>query len=148
MSDGPVNLNGIDDRAGPGRPLSIDPTTQEISMQRIQLRVGDVVLFQGKFTLQGPGRRPGHAGPDLLDRTSGIDGAQDDSEARARPRRATTAPRSAGSTLNGEAKLELVEGGKPLTGTIELPKVFTDAEGNGLTGSVQLKSRQRATACT
>ena len=46
-----------------------------------------------------------------------------------------------GFELAGEAKLELLKGGKALlSGNVELPKVFTDAEGKGLTGAVQVES--------
>ena len=46
-----------------------------------------------------------------------------------------------GFDLKGEAKLELLKGGKALlSGNIELPKVFADAEGNGLTGAIQVAS--------
>src|SRR5262245_27640331 len=139
VSDGPVRLNGMTIAPVSGGQISVDPTTQEISMQRIQLRVGDVVLFEGKFTYKVPAGDQVTLARISLDSHQRLDATDDDSEAGL-DLEGDDGAEVGGLDLKGEAKLELVGGATLLTGTIELPKVFTDAEGNGLTGTVVVKA--------
>lgn len=140
---GSVKLNGITFNprraAGQAATVSIDTVNRTITFPEIQLRMGSIVLYQGDLEFRvpeadsfvlanidletkrklGQGTGDGEAALDL----EGDDDAQ-----------------AAGFPLKGMAKLELTKGQAILTASIELPAVFTDAEGRGLTGFVQITS--------
>jgi hypothetical protein len=140
VADGAVKVNGITFNPLGKRKLRVDPERKTLSLGQIQLRIGSIVLYQGELEWTVPeGNRVTLARFDLasfqrsdVSPTGDVEGALDlEGEDSANVK---------GFDLKGEAVLELADGGAELTGTIELPKVFTDAEGNGLTGSVTVRS--------
>jgi hypothetical protein len=138
ISSTPVRINGVTvSPLSAGQPLRIDPTRRSLSLARIQLRVGPIVLFQGRMEWIVPaGDRVTLAEFDLATH-SRVDTPPSDTEA-ASDLSGDDAASIAGFDLRGHVKLELAKGESILTGTVELPKVFTDPEGHGLTGTVQV----------
>jgi hypothetical protein len=137
-----IKLNGTTVVPLDARGIELDVTQRQISAGEVQLRMGAVVLYQGPSfgTWKVPeGDRVTLASIDLHTH-SRVDAPPDDSEA-ARDLGGSDNADVGGLPLTGSAKLELLTGGKTLlSATVELPKVFTDAEGHGLTGSVQLEA--------
>ena len=143
QATGPVKLNGITfnpRRAeGAAASVSIDTASRTITFPEIQLRMGSIVLYQGDLEFRVPeGDSFVLANIDLetkrkLGDTSGDGEAALDLEG-------DDDAQAAGFPLKGQAKLELNKGQAILTASIELPEVFTDAEGRGLTGFVQITS--------
>lgn len=143
QATGPVKLNGItfNPRRAEGQApsVTIDTANRTITFPEIQLRMGSIVLYQGDLEFGVPeGDAFVLANIDLetkrkLGDTSGDGEAALDLEG-------DDDAQAAGFPLKGKAKLELSKGQAILTASIELPAVFTDAEGNGLTGFVQITS--------
>jgi hypothetical protein len=136
-TDDPVKVNGITFNPQKGKPLSFDTAQRTIKLRGIQLRLGSIVLFNGDLQWQVPdGDRVTLARINLStfqrtdttagDREGGLD-LQGDDDAN-----------FAGFDLKGEATLDLVPNGAELKAHIELPKVFADAEGRGLTGDITI----------
>jgi hypothetical protein len=125
--NGSVKVNGITINAFKGQKLEIDPAARRFYFGKVQLRIAGIVLYIGEFRYTVPeGDRVTLATLDMSTK-SRTDEPTKDSEA------------VQGLPLTGSVKLELAKGGKSiLTGNVELPKVLTDAEGHGLTGSISL----------
>jgi hypothetical protein len=136
--NGTVKVNGITINAYKDQRLEIDPAARRLYFGRAQLRIGGIVLYKGEIRWTVPeGDRITLANLDLSTFTK-TDSKPDDSEA-ALDLEGDDSADVQGFPLTGTAKLELAKGGKSiLTGTVELPKALTDAEGHGLTGTVQL----------
>jgi hypothetical protein len=141
VTDGSVKVNGITfNPLVAGSRFEFDVNKRTIALGQIQLRVGSIVLYVGELKWTVPqGDTVTLAEIDL--RTHSLaDSPPDDTEG-ALDLEGDDDANVEGFPLTGRAKLELAKGGKTeLTGTIGLPSVFTDAEGNGLTGSVQLEA--------
>jgi hypothetical protein len=138
VADGPVKLNGITFNPLAGRPLRLDPTARRVSFGRIQLRIGPIVLYQGELEWtvpEGDSVTLAHIDLDTHSRTDGPDPTEADLELTG-----DDDANVGGFPLKGEAELKLERGASVLTATIELPKLFTDAEGHGLTGTVALRA--------
>ena len=137
-SSGPVRINGITiNPLSAGQPLRVDPVQRTLSVARIQLRIGPIVVFQGDLKWTVPeGDRVTLAEFDLATR-SRIDAPPSDTEASS-DLAGDDSSAFAGIDLKGKVKLELAGGATILTGTVELPNVLTDAEGHGLTGTIQV----------
>lgn len=140
VADGSVKLNGITlNPLGARQRVTVDAAKRTIAFGGIQLRMGPIVLYKGDLTFTVPeGNRITLARIDL-ETFSMVDGPANDSEA-ALDLQGDDAANVAGFDLKGEAVLDLTQGATELTATIELPKVFTDAEGNGLTGTVKVSA--------
>lgn len=141
VTDGPVKVNGITfNPLVPGSRFEFDVAKRTIALGEIQLRIGSIVLYVGDLSWTVPeGDRVTLAEIDL--RTHSKTTAPPDDTEGALDLEGDDDANIAGFPLTGSAKLELAGGGKTvLTGTVGLPAAFTDAEGNGLTGSVQLEA--------
>jgi hypothetical protein len=137
VSTAPVRVNGITFNPIAGRPLRFNPTRRTLSLGRIQLRLGSIVLYEGELSWRVPdGDRVTLARIDLGTHSL-ADQLPSDTEA-ALDLVGDDAANVQGFELKGEATLELAPGRTILSGSVELPGAFTDAEGNGLTGKVQL----------
>lgn len=143
-ANGPVKVNGLtfNPRGKPGyATVVIDTATRVIQIRDVQMRMGSIVLFQGDLEFTVPAEetftlasintdtksKDGEA-PEGGDSEAALDLTGDDDA------------QAAGLPIRGTAKLELSKGTAILTASIELPKVFTDAEGNGLTGQIKVTS--------
>ncbi len=139
-AEGAVKVNGITFNAIAGRPLVFDPAKRKISLGKIQLRIGGIVLYQGQLEYTVPEGDKVTLAHFNLETHSRVDADPDDSEG-ALDLQGDDAANVQGFDLKGEATLELLKGGKALlSANIELPKVFADAEGNGLTGAIEVAS--------
>jgi hypothetical protein len=139
-SEEPVKVNGITFNPLKGHPLSFDTAQGTIKMRGIQLRVGGIVLFNGDLEWKVPeGDRVTLARFNLstFQRTDG--GTEGDREG-ALDLQGDDSANFAGFDLKGEATLDLVPNGAELKAHIELPKVFADAEGRGLTGDITVSA--------
>jgi hypothetical protein len=136
--NGTVKVNGITINAYRGQKLEIDPAARRLYFSKAQLRIAGIVLYAGEIQWTVPeGDRITLATLDLSTHSK-VGEAPKDSEA-ALDLQGDDSADVQGFPLTGTAKLELAKGGKSiLTGTVELPKVLTDAEGHGITGSVSL----------
>ena len=140
VADGPVKMNGITFNPIAGRTLSIDDTNRKLSLGEIQLRIGSMALYKGELEWTVPeGEKVTLARIDLstFQRTDGV-GVEDTESAL--DLQGDDSANLKGFELKGEAVLELEKGETVMTGTIELPNAFTDAEGRGLTGNVRVKA--------
>jgi hypothetical protein len=139
---GPVRINGItlNPRGKSGAATTtIDKAARTVSVADVQLRVGSIVLYHGDLRFTIPeAERFTLATIDLETRTR-TDAPAGDSEA-ALDLEGDDDAQAGGFPLKGQATLELDKGAAVLTATIELPQVFTDAEGNGLTGTIKLST--------
>jgi hypothetical protein len=137
VADGAVKINGLTFNALGDDPMWIDRDLRRISFGRIQLRMGPIALFSGEIEWTVPeGERVTLAEIDLAT-FSRRDAPPGDAEG-ALDLRGDDEANIAGFDLKGTAKLELADGRSELSARIELPKVFTDAEGNGLTGELKV----------
>lgn len=137
---GTVKVNGITFNDIGGRKLIFDPAKRKVSLGKVQLRVGGIVLYQGQLEYTVPEGDEVTLAKFDLETHSRTDAAPDDSEGSL-DLQGDDSANVQGFDLKGEASLKLLKGGKALlSATIELPKVFTDAEGNGLTGAIQVAS--------
>ncbi|RKQ90312.1 hypothetical protein C8N24_0112 [Solirubrobacter pauli] len=136
VTSGAIKLNGI--TLNPQREVRITPETRRIRIAGVQLKLGTIVLFQGNLDFTVPADATFRlATIDLTNHTRTDE--KGDSEA------ALDLPGSddsnvAGFPLKGLATLDLDNGRTVLDANIELPEVFTDAEGNGLTGHLKLSA--------
>lgn len=136
VTSGAIKLNGI--TLNPQREVRITPETRRIRIAGVQLKLGTIVLFQGNLDFIVPAEATFRlATIDLTNHTRTDE--KGDSEA------ALDLPGSddsnvAGFPLKGLATLDLDNGSTVLDANIELPEVFTDAEGNGLTGHLKLSA--------
>ncbi|WP_028061390.1 Ig-like domain-containing protein [Candidatus Solirubrobacter pratensis] len=136
--NGTMKVNGITFNAYKGQQLAIDVAKRKLVFGRTQLRIGGIVLYKGGLNWSIPeGDRVTLANLNLST-FSKEDEKPADSEA-ALDLEGDDGADVQGFPLTGTAKLELAKGGKTiLTGTVELPKLLSDAEGHGLTGTVTL----------
>lgn len=140
VGEGTVKVNGITFNGLPGHPLVFDPANRKIALGGVHLKLGAMTLYKGDLAWTVPeGDRVTLATIDMKT-FSRTDAKADDSEA-ALDLEGDDGANVQGFQLAGEAKIELVKGGKAVfSGNVELPKVFTDAEGNGLSGAVQVEA--------
>lgn len=140
---GPVKLNGITFNprraAGQSATVSIDTVNRTITFPEIQLRMGSIVLYQGDLEFRVPEGDSFVLASIDLETKRKLGQSTGDGEA-ALDLEGDDDAQAAGFPLKGTAKLELSKGQAILTASIELPAVFTDAEGRGLTGFVQITS--------
>ncbi len=136
--NGTVKVNGITINAFKDQKLQIDPAARRFYFGNVQLRIAGIVLYVGEFRYTVPeGDRVTLATLDMSTRSK-VDEPATDSES-ALDLQGDDGADVQGLPLTGSVKLELAKGGTSiLTGNVELPKVLTDAEGHGLTGSVSL----------
>lgn len=143
QATGPVKLNGITFNprraAGQEASVTIDTTNRTITFPEIQLRMGSIVLYQGDLEFGVPEGDSFVLATIDLETKRKLGDTSGDGEA-ALDLEGDDDAQAAGFPLKGKAKLELSKGQAILTASIELPAVFTDAEGNGLTGFVQITS--------
>ncbi len=136
VTSGAIKLNGI--TLNPERTVEITPQTRRISVRGVQVKIGTIVLFQGNLDFNVPADAKFRlATIDLTNHTR--TDAKDDSEA-ALDLEGSDDSNVAGFPLKGLATLDLDNGSTVLDATIELPEVFTDAEGKGLTGHLKLSA--------
>ncbi|WP_028064846.1 hypothetical protein [Solirubrobacter soli] len=139
-ADGSVKVNGITFNAIGGHKLVFDTKNKKIALGDVHLKLGSMTLYKGDLGYAVPdGDRVTLAKFDMKSHTR-TDVQSKDSES-ALDLEGDDNANVQGFQLAGEAKLELIKGGKALlSGNVNLPKVFTDAEGNGLSGAVQIES--------
>ncbi len=140
MANGPVTVNGITFNPVGDHQLEFDPAARKVSLGPVHVKLGGLTLYKGDLDWTVPeGDRVKLASFDMKSHTR-TDVAPDDSESSL-DLEGDDAANVQGFALEGEAKLELLKGGKALfTGNIALPDVFTDAEGHGLSGAVQIEA--------
>lgn len=136
--NGTLKVNGITFHAFNGSKLQIDPAARRFYFGKVQMRIAGIVLYIGEFRYTVPeGDRVTLAELESSTKTK-TDEPTKDSEA-AQDLQGDDGGDIQGLPITGNVKLELAKGGKSiLTGYVELPKVLTDAEGHGLTGTVSL----------
>lgn len=143
VADGRVKVNGI--TFTPRRPngeiatITVDVPNRKIAVRDAQLRMGSIVLFHGDLEFGVPAEETFVLANIDTDTKSKSDEPKDDTEA-ALDLPGDDDAQAAGLPIRGTAKLELSKGTAILTAGIELPKVFTDAEGKGITGTVKVTS--------
>lgn len=143
VADGRVKVNGL--TFTPRRPngeiatITVDVTGRKIAVRDAQLRMGSIVLFHGDMEFGVPAEETFVLADIDTDTKSKSDEPKDDTEA-ALDLQGDDDAQAAGLPIRGTAKLELSKGTAILTAGIELPKVFTDAEGKGITGTVKVTS--------
>ena len=141
-ASGPVKVNGITfnpkGKAG-AATIAIDQADRKVVIRDVQLRMGAIVLYQGDLEFTVPAEDTFTLATIDLETKTRSDAPAGDSEA-ALDLAGDDDAQAAGFPLKGQAKLELSKGAAILTANIELPAVFTDAEGNGLTGMVKISS--------
>lgn len=143
VASGRVKVNGI--TFSPRRPngddatITIDVANRKINVIDAQLRMGSIVLYHGDLEFGVPAEDTFVLANIDTDTKSLTDKPKDDSEA-ALDLPGDDDAQAAGLPIRGTAKLELSKGTAILTAGIELPKVFTDAEGRGITGTVKVTS--------
>ena len=140
VAEDSVKVNGITFNKLDGRKLRFDTEKRKLSLGKVQLRIKGIVLYQGDLEWTVPaGDQVTLAKFDVGTKTK-ADAKPKDSEA-ALDLKGDDGANVQGFELTGEAKLSFFKGGVAvLSANVELPKVFQDAEGNGLTGAVQVKS--------
>jgi hypothetical protein len=143
-ANGPIKVNGLtfNPKGKPGyATVVIDTATRVIQIRDVQMRMGSIVLFQGDLEFTVPAEETFTLATINTDTKSKYGEAPEggDSEA-ALDLTGDDDAQAAGLPIRGTAKLELSKGTAILTASIELPKVFTDAEGNGLTGQIKVTS--------
>lgn len=143
VSNGRVKVNGVTftprRENGDHATVTIDVAKRKINVIDAQLRVGSIVLFKGDLEFGIPEADTFVLAEFDTDTKSKKDAPKSDSEA-ALDLPGDDDAQAAGLPLRGTAKLELSKGIAILTAGIELPKVFTDAEGKGITGTVKVTS--------
>ncbi|MBE2319618.1 hypothetical protein DVA67_026860 [Solirubrobacter sp. CPCC 204708] len=136
VTSGAIKLNGI--TLNPERQVRITPETRRIRIPGVQLKLGTIVLFRGNLDFTVPAEAKFRlATIDLTNHTRTDEGG--DSEA-ALDLEGSDDSNVAGFPLKGLATLDLDNGATVLDANIELPEVFTDAEGKGLTGHLKLSA--------
>ncbi|MBE2314379.1 hypothetical protein DVA67_000205 [Solirubrobacter sp. CPCC 204708] len=140
VAEDSVKVNGITFNKIDGRKLRFDTDKRKLSLGQIQLRIKGIVLYEGDLEWTVPeGDKVTLAKFNVGSKTK-LGSKPKDSE-KALDLKGDDGANVQGFELVGEAKLELLKGGiAVLSGNVELPKVFQDAEGNGLTGAVEVKS--------
>ncbi|HEY6889644.1 MAG TPA: hypothetical protein VI300_17735 [Solirubrobacter sp.] len=139
-AEGSVKVNGITFNAIGGHKLVFDTKNKKLALGDVHLKLGSMTLYKGDLGYAVPdGDRVTLAKFDMKTH-SRTDVKSKDSESVLDLEGDDNA-NVQGFQLAGEAKLELLKGGKALlSGNVTLPKVFTDAEGHGLSGAVQIES--------
>jgi hypothetical protein len=139
-ADGAVKVNGITFNSIGDHKLVFDTKNKKIALGDVHLKLGSMTLYKGDLGYAVPeGDRVTLAKFDMKTH-SRTDVKSKDSES-ALDLQGDDNANVQGFQLSGEAKLELLKGGKAqLSATVNLPKVFTDAEGHGLSGAVQMVS--------
>ena len=140
VADSSVKINGLTFNGLGGIKLLFDVPHKRLLLRKGQLKIGSTVLYQGELKWTVPdGDRVTLANIDLS--TFSFSGSKPEDSEAALDLKGDDDANVKGFDLEGSAKLELAKGGKAiLTGTVGLPSVFTDAEGNGLTGSITIES--------
>lgn len=143
VSNGRVKVNGVTftprRENGDHATVTIDVAKRKVNVLDAQLRMGSIVLFHGDLEFVIPEAETFVLAEIDTETKSAKDAPKSDSEA-ALDLKGDDDAQAAGLPIRGTAKLELSKGTAILTAGIELPKVFTDAEGHGITGTVKVTS--------
>ena len=138
MADGSVKVNGITFNSIAGHKLEFDVANKKLGFEAVMLKIGGITLYKGDLGYEVPDEDSVTLADLDMKTHSRVDKKSDDTEGALDLEGADNADVQ-GFLLTGEAKLELLKGGKSkFTGNVQLPDVFTDGEGHGLTGTVTI----------